>query len=92
MVNMIRHEYGLTVSNPPDDVRKMQRTVIGRDVFGKHILVAVGLGQFLFSDTSTATRGLLFLPPLTADAFGSITSGISFQRILGSQSLALLLL
>lgn len=45
MVNMIRHEYGLTIFNPLDDERKMQRTVIGRDVFGKHILVAVGLDQ-----------------------------------------------
>ncbi len=77
---MIRHEYGLTVLNPPDSTRHMQRTVIGKYIL---VAVAVGLGRFLLGGTSTAPRRLLFLPPLTAAAFI-----FGFQRLLVIQSLS----
>jgi hypothetical protein len=80
---MIRHEYGLTVFNPPDNARQMERAVIRRDAFGKHILVAGGLGQFLFRSTSTPPRRLLLPLPLTA---GALIFGL--QRILIIQPLS----
>lgn len=79
---MIRHEDGLTVFNPPEDARQIQRAVVGRDAFGKYILVAIGFGQFLGGRSSIATRRFLLA---ASSAVRTLLFG--FRRLLLIQTL-----